>query len=66
MTQTYLGQQRDAMMMPHVLDGKIVGVKFKTIDRPDGKSECTQFEGSSISGLYARDHLNPNASLKGK
>ena len=56
-TKTFFGQERDAMMMPHILDGRLVGVKYKSI----APKEFTQYPGSSIAGLYARGLLDPGA-----
>jgi hypothetical protein len=52
------GQDRYCIAMPHILNGKLVGAKFKTLD----VKEFSQYPGSSITGLYGRDLLDPNAN----
>jgi hypothetical protein len=47
-----------ALAVPHYREGKLVGIKFKTID---GTKLFSQLPGSSIEGLYALGQLDPNA-----
>jgi hypothetical protein len=47
-----------AVTFLHYVSGKLVGIKFKTID---GTKLFSQMPGSSTDGLYALGQLDPNA-----
>ncbi len=47
-----------ALAVPHYREGKLVGIKFKTID---GTKLFSQMPGSSIEGLHALGQLDPNS-----
>jgi hypothetical protein len=51
--------EKTALAMPHFCPGKLVGIKFKTID---GTKQFSQMPGSSTDALYAIEHLCPEAS----
>jgi len=51
--------EKIALAVPHYCAGKLVGIKFKTID---GTKLFSQMPGSSADGLYALTHLDPKAT----
>jgi hypothetical protein len=48
---------KPALAIPHYLDAKLVGIKFRTID---GTKLFSQMPGSSVDGLYGRGLLDPS------
>jgi archaellum biogenesis ATPase FlaH len=48
-----------ALAIPHIVNGRVVGVKFKKIDAP---KQYLQIPGSRTDGLYGVDHIDFSCS----